>query len=64
MYRHHESREDTELFPQLHDMLSENEFKKLGDLFEDEETKRFGERGFERYVEKLRCLKKSLGRVA
>ena len=36
MYRPHEAREDTVLFPAFHDLVSEKEYARLGEQFEDE----------------------------
>ena len=61
MYRPHEAREDTILFPALHSIVSRNEYDSLGEQFEDEEHKRFGEEGFEKMVDKVADLEKKLG---
>ncbi len=53
MYRPHEAREDTELFPKLHQIVSPNEFDALGEDFEREERRRFGEDGFASVVARL-----------
>jgi hemerythrin-like domain-containing protein len=61
MYRPHEAREDTVLFPALHSIVSRNEYDSLGEQFEDEEHKRFGEDGFEKMVDKVADIEKELG---
>jgi hemerythrin-like domain-containing protein len=61
MYRPHEAREDTILFPALHSIVSRNEYDSLGEQFEDEEHKRFGEEGFEKMVDKVAGIEKELG---
>ncbi len=61
MYRPHEAREDTELFPLVQTLLSEQEFKKLGDIFEDTEHDIFGSHGFESIVEQVEAMEKKLG---
>lgn len=61
MYRPHEAREDTVLFPQVRSLLSEEEFKKLGELFEDREHALFGPNGFETIVEQVAEIEKMLG---
>ena len=61
MYRPHEAREDTVLFPALHSIVSRNEYDSLGEQFEDEEHKRFGEEGFEKMVDKVAGIEKELG---
>jgi hypothetical protein len=53
MYRPHEAREDTVLFPALHHVVGKKELDALGDRFEDEEHKRFGSEGFEGVVKKV-----------
>jgi hemerythrin-like domain-containing protein len=60
MYRPHEAREDTILFPALHSIVSRNEYDSLGEQFEDEEHKRFGEEGFEKMVDKVADIEKEL----
>ncbi len=60
MYRPHKAREDTVLFPTLHQIVTAKEFDALGDQFEDRETKLFGEGGFEKMVEEVAGLEKTL----
>lgn len=61
MYRPHEAREDTVLFPELHSLISKEEFDELGELFEKIEHEKFGEHGFEDTVNKVAELEKQLG---
>jgi hemerythrin-like domain-containing protein len=61
MYRPHEAREDTILFPALHTIVSKSEFDAMGDQFEDQEHKMFGEEGFEGQVGRVGELEKKLG---
>ncbi len=61
MYNPHEAREDTVLFPEFRRIVSQNEYDSLGEEFEDQEHKLFGEDGFERYVAKVATLEVSLG---
>ncbi len=61
MYRPHKAREDTVLFPAVHQIVTAKEFDALGDQFEDRETKLFGEGGFEKMVEEVAGLEKTLG---
>ena len=61
MYRPHEAREDTILFPALHHLVSEKEYEDMGDAFEDRERQLFGEQGFEKMVEQVAGLEKQLG---
>jgi hemerythrin-like domain-containing protein len=61
MYAPHEAREDTVLFPALHQILSRNEFDSLGEEFEDKEHQLFGQEGFENMVDRVAGLEKQLG---
>ena len=61
MYRPHKSREDTVLFPAFHSVVSLKEYDSLGEKFEEQEDKLFGEHGFEKVVEEVAGLEKSLG---
>src|SRR5690349_17472848 len=47
MYRPHEAREDTVLFPTLRKIISSHEYDSLGEDFEKKEHELFGEDGFE-----------------
>lgn len=60
MYRPHEAREDTVLFPAFRKMVSKNENDSLGEEFENNEHKLFGEDGFETMVNKVADIEKSL----
>ena len=60
MYRPHEAREDTVLFPALHQIVSAHEFDALGDDFEKKEHELFGIEGFEGMVDKVAGLEKQL----
>jgi hemerythrin-like domain-containing protein len=61
MYRPHEAREDTVLFPALYEIISAKEVAELGEQFEEEEHRRFGKEGFEENVEKVAAIEKQLG---
>jgi hemerythrin-like domain-containing protein len=61
MYRPHESREDTVLFPAIKKIISRNEYFALGEDFEDKEHELFGTDGFESIVEKVASIEKQLG---
>jgi hemerythrin-like domain-containing protein len=61
MYRPHEAREDTVLFPALYEIISATEVKELGEQFEDQEHRLFGKSGFEENVEKVAVIEKQLG---
>jgi hemerythrin-like domain-containing protein len=61
MYRPHEAREDTVLFPALRKLVPAKRLKELGEQFEKEEDKLFGEEGFEKTVEQVAGIEKQLG---
>lgn len=61
MYRPHEAREDTILFPAFRKLVSKNEYDSLGEEFEKNEHKLFGKDGFETMVSKVEAIEKSLG---
>lgn len=61
MYRPHESREDTVLFPMFHEMLGKKEYEKLGEQFEEREHKLFGKAGFEEVVAHVSEFEKAYG---
>lgn len=61
MYRPHEAREDTVLFPAFKTLVSPKEYDSLGDIFEDKEKELFGKDGFNTVVEKVAKLEKGLG---
>jgi len=60
MYRPHEAREDTILFPSIRKIVSKNEYFALGEEFEDKEHELFGEDGFDTMVEKVANIEKQL----
>jgi hemerythrin-like domain-containing protein len=61
MYRPHEAREDTVLFPALRSVISAHEVRELGERFEEEENRLFGEEGFEHTVEQVATIERQLG---
>jgi hemerythrin-like domain-containing protein len=61
MYSPHEAREDTVLFPALRGVVSKNEFDALGEDFEKKEHQLFGEDGFEKMVDRVASIEKTLG---
>jgi hemerythrin-like domain-containing protein len=61
MYNPHEAREDTVLFPAFRKLVSKHEYDSLGEQFEKNEEKKFGKGGFEKYVDKVATIEKSLG---
>jgi len=61
MYRPHEAREDTVLFPAFRKLVSRHEYDSLGEEFENNEHKHFGNDGFETMVGKVSDIEKQLG---
>jgi hemerythrin-like domain-containing protein len=61
MYRPHEAREDTVLFPALRSIIPPKEFDALGEQFEDKEHELFGKDGFEGVVVEVAKLEEVLG---
>lgn len=60
MYEPHAAREDTVLFPAFQKIVSENEYKEMGEKFEDEEHKLFGKSGFKGIVLQVASIEKAL----
>jgi len=58
MYRPHEAREDTVLFPALHKIVSKHEYDAMGEEFEKIERKTFGGDGFDMAVDQVTELEK------
>jgi hemerythrin-like domain-containing protein len=61
MYRPHEAREDTVLFPAFRSLVSKHEYDSLGDDFEKKEDELFGDEGFFKVVDQVADLEKKLG---
>ena len=61
MYNPHEAREDTVLFPAFRKLVSDDEYDSLGEQFEKKEHQLFGEDGFEKMVERVAGIEKTLG---
>jgi hemerythrin-like domain-containing protein len=61
MYRPHEAREDTVLFPAFRKIVTATQLKELGEQFEKEEDRLFGEEGFEKIVDQVAAIEKQLG---
>jgi hemerythrin-like domain-containing protein len=60
MYRPHEAREDTVLFPTFRKLVTAKELKDLGEKFEKEEDRLFGDEGFEKTVDQVAEIEKQL----
>jgi hemerythrin-like domain-containing protein len=61
MYRPHEAREDTVLFPAFRKIVTAKQLKELGEQFEKEEDRLFGDEGFEKTVDQVAAIEKQLG---
>ncbi|HZO90904.1 MAG TPA: hemerythrin domain-containing protein [Chthonomonadaceae bacterium] len=61
MYRPHEAREDTVLFPALRTILTPRQVLALGDRMEESEHKVLGDEGFEKSVAQVAAIEKHLG---
>jgi len=61
MYRPHEAREDTVLFPAFRKLVSKHEYDSLGEEFEKNERQHFGQDGFEVMVNRVAEIEKRLG---
>src|SRR2546429_136923 len=61
MYRPHEAREDTVLFPAFRSIVSGHEYDALGEDFEKKEDELFGEDGFFKVVDQVAQLERKLG---
>lgn len=61
MYGPHEAREDTILFPALRTVFTGQELSALGDDFEKKEHALIGEDGFEKVVDRVASIEKTLG---
>lgn len=61
MYRPHEAREDTVLFPEFKTIVTQKEYDQLGDLFEDREHEMFGKEGFDGVIVQISEIEKALG---
>lgn len=60
MYRVHESREDTELFPEFRHLVTVQEYALLGELFEEKEHNLFGIHGFKNILTRITDMEKEL----
>jgi hemerythrin-like domain-containing protein len=61
MYRPHEAREDTVLFPAFRKIVSKHEYDSLGEEFEKNEHNLFGKEGFEMTMRKIASIEEKLG---
>ncbi len=61
MYRPHENREDTELFPAVRAQVTAEEYNRLTDIFEDTENEKFGKHAYEKMVNRVAEMERKLG---
>ncbi len=61
MYRHHEAREDTEVFPALKLLLPPSEYRDLSGIFKEREQELFGAQGFEAMLDKIEAIEREAG---
>lgn len=61
MYRPHAAREETVLLPAFREINGKTGYRELGEQFEAEEHRRFGEGGFEKNVAEVAALEEALG---
>lgn len=61
MYNPHSAREDTVIFPTFHELVTPEEFKELGERFEEIEEHKFGKDGFKHIVNEVAKIEKILG---
>jgi hemerythrin-like domain-containing protein len=60
MYQEHTAREDTIIFPAWHKTLSQSDYEKMGDKFEDIEHQQFGHDGFDDAVKQIAQIEAEL----
>lgn len=61
MYRPHAAREDTDLFPKLKELVSDNEYDAMAEEFEKKEHELFGDDGFEKMAQRVASLEQIIG---
>jgi hemerythrin-like domain-containing protein len=61
MYRPHAAREDTDLFPKLRSLVSQNEYDAIAEQFERDEKQKFGDDGFEKMVDRVAQIERMIG---
>jgi hemerythrin-like domain-containing protein len=60
MYRPHAAREDTDLFPKLHELVSKHEYDAMAEDFERKERRLFGEDSFEKMADRVAKLEEAI----
>lgn len=61
MYRAHEAREDTQVFPMFHSLCTEKEYKEISNIFEEIEHSLFGQDGYENMLKRVIHIESTLG---
>ena len=61
MYRAHETREDTIIFSNFRNYVSERDYKLLSEKFDEIEDKMFGEEGYEKMLDVVMNIEKEMG---
>jgi hemerythrin-like domain-containing protein len=61
MYRPHAAREDTVLFPAFREVVGGKAYHELGEKFEEEEHKKFGEHGLQDTVAEVARIESAMG---
>jgi hemerythrin-like domain-containing protein len=61
MYRPHEARESTDLFPTLRELVTGDEYEEIADEMEKRERQKFGADGFEMVAKKVAEVEKVIG---
>lgn len=61
MYRPHASFEDTRAFPAFRELMTDHEYRELGEQFENSEHEKLGPKGFENTVAEVAKLEAALG---
>jgi hemerythrin-like domain-containing protein len=61
MYRFHEAYEDTVIFQDIRTIVTKKEYGEMGEKYEEEEDKMFGEGGYEKTLNIIELIEKKLG---
>ena len=61
MYRAHETREDTQIFPMFHSLCTEEEYREISNIFENVEHSLFGTHGYKEILNRVIYLESILG---
>ncbi len=61
MYRPHEAREGSVVFPAFRELIPEKELREMGEMFERKEHELLGAEGYEGMVAQVASIEKDLG---